>query len=310
MPHWRPYLFLLLVVVIFTGNILVGKALSALPPFTVSFGRVAIALLVMLPLGWGQARRAWPEFRRHWKPLAGLALTGVAFFNALIYLALGYTASTNVAILESTIPVVTLLFSFLLFGERFRAVQWLGVALSLAGAVAVITRGGAGFSLESVNRGDAVMLLAVLVWVGYSLLVKSHMAKFPRYGGLLVMLVIANLVIGPIALIENLLRPAPLSVSAEQWLGLAYLGIFPSVVALLLYSHAIGEVGPTQSAVFLNLLPVFTMLGAWWLLGERIHPAQLIGSLVVIGGVLLTTRSRAGGHQERGKKGEENERVP
>ncbi|WP_129139089.1 DMT family transporter [Modicisalibacter coralii] len=294
MPHLRAYLLLLLVVVIFTGNILVGKALSSLPPLTISFGRVAIALLVMLPLGWYQARRAWPAFRRHWKPLTGLALSGVAFFNALIYLALGHTSPTNVAILESTIPVVTLLFSFLLFGERFRGVQWLGVALSLAGAVAVITCGGAaGFSLDGVNRGDAVMLLAVLVWVGYSLLVKSHMAKFPRYGGLLVMLVIANLVMGPLALIENLLRPAPLTISPSQWLGLAYLGIFPSVVALLLYSHAIGEVGPTRSAVFLNLLPVFTMLGAWWLLGERIQAVQLVGSLVVIGGVLLTTRARA-----------------
>ncbi|MFC3282259.1 DMT family transporter [Litchfieldella rifensis] len=288
----RPYIFLLLTVIIFAGNILVGKALSDLPPFTISFSRVFIALLLMLPLGWHQARHAWPVFKRHWRPLVGLALTGVAFFNALIYAALQYTSSTNVAILESTIPVVTILFGFVLFRERFRGVQWLGVALSLAGAIGVITLGGTAEGPVTVNLGDAIMALAVLVWVGYSLLVKEHLTKFPRYGGLLVMLVIANLALAPIAFWENAIHGLVLPLEREQWLGLAYLGIFPSVVALLLYNSAIGDIGPTQAAVFLNLLPVFTMLGAWWLLGERIALAQVVGSLVVIVGVLLTTRAR------------------
>lgn len=292
MRSLRPYLFLLLTAVIFAGNILVGKALSDLPPLTISFARVFIALLLMLPLGWYQARRSWPLFRVYWRPLLGLALTGVAFFNALIYAALQYTSSTNVAVLESSIPVVTIVFSFLLLGERMRGVQWFGVALSMVGAVSVITLGGEpGAGLAMVNRGDAIMVVAVLVWVGYSLLVKEHMAKFPRYGGLLVMLVIANLALAPLALWENASHGWVVPRETGQWLGLVYLGIFPSVVALLLYNSAIGDVGPSQAAVFLNLLPVFVMLGAWSLLDETIVAAQVVGSLVVIAGVMLTTRA-------------------
>ncbi|APX94269.1 hypothetical protein BWR19_15740 [Halomonas sp. 1513] len=284
----RPHLFLLLVAAIFAGNILVGKALAGLPPFTISLGRVFIALLIMLPLGWHQARRGWPLFREHWRPLVGLALTGVAFFNALIYAALNYTSATNVAILESMIPVVTLLFSVALLGERFRVVQWLGVALSLGGAVTVISAGQQGPALAGgVNPGDAIMLLAVLVWVGYSLLVKTHMARFPRYGGLLVMLVIANLALAPIALFEGAAQQLP-QISGGQLLGLAYLGIFPSVVALLLYNSALADIGPTRAAIYLNLLPVFTMLGAWWWLDERIVALQVLASAVVIVGVWLT----------------------
>nr|WP_269558015.1 DMT family transporter [Halomonas sp. 1513] len=279
---------MLLVAAIFAGNILVGKALAGLPPFTISLGRVFIALLIMLPLGWHQARRGWPLFREHWRPLVGLALTGVAFFNALIYAALNYTSATNVAILESMIPVVTLLFSVALLGERFRVVQWLGVALSLGGAVTVISAGQQGPALAGgVNPGDAIMLLAVLVWVGYSLLVKTHMARFPRYGGLLVMLVIANLALAPIALFEGAAQQLP-QISGGQLLGLAYLGIFPSVVALLLYNSALADIGPTRAAIYLNLLPVFTMLGAWWWLDERIVALQVLASAVVIVGVWLT----------------------
>lgn len=294
MSSLRPYLFLLLTVLIFAGNILIGKALAGLPALTISWARVFIALLVMAPIGAAQMWRAIPVFKAHWPSLLGLALTGVAFFNALIYAALKTTSSTNVAILESTIPVVTIVFGFVLFGERYRAMQWLGVALSLAGAVAVVTQGDAGPS-DGIAIGDAIMLAAVLTWVGYSLLVKEHMAKFPRYGGLLAMLIIANLALAPLAMLEWAWSERIPSIDARQALGLAYLGLFPSVIALLLYNSAIGDVGPTQAAVFLNLLPVFTMLGAWLLMGETITWVQVVGSLVVIGGVLLTTHGRRGG---------------
>lgn len=290
----RTYLLLLLTVIIFAGNILIGKTLTELPALTISWARVFIALQVMVPIGASQMWRARPILKAHWPSLLGLALTGVAFFNALIYAALKTTSSTNVAILESTIPVVTILFGFAFFGERYRIVQWLGVALSLAGAVAVVTQGDAN-PAGGVSIGDAIMLIAILTWVGYSLLVKEHMAKFPRYGGLLAMLIIANLALAPLAMLEWVWRGSIPSIDIDQALGLAYLGIFPSVIALLFYNSAIGDIGPTQAAVFLNLLPVFTMLGAWLLLGETITPIQIVGSLVVIGGVLLTMRGRRGG---------------
>lgn len=291
MPLLRPYLFLLLTVLIFSGNILVGKALADLPALTISWARVFIALLLMIPLGLTQMLRALPTLRTHWRPLLGLSLTGVAFFNVLIYAALKTTSPTNVAILEATIPVVTILIGFALLGERYRGLQWLGVVMSLAGAVAVITQGDTTHA-TGISVGDGIMLLAILVWVGYSLLVRSHIAKFPRYGGLLAMLIIANLVLAPLAMLDWAWRGDIPSIDASQALGLAYLGIFPSVIALLLYSSAIGDVGPTRSAVFLNLLPVFTMLGAWLLLGETVTWVQVAGSLVVIGGVLLTLRGR------------------
>lgn len=288
----RPHLLLLMVVAIFSGNILVGKALVDLPPFTISLGRVLIALLVMLPLGWTQARRDWPVFVRHWRPLLGLALSGVAFFNALIYAALKFTSPTNVAILESLIPVVTLLLSALLLGERFLPRQWLGVVASFVGAVVVVTASQSSASMPGgVNPGDLIMLLAVLVWVGYSLLVKEHMARFPRYGGLLVMLVIANLALTPIALLEGAWRVIP-ALSGAELAGLAYLGIFPSVIALLFYNSALAELGPTRTTIYLNLLPVYTLVGAWWLLDDPILLAEVIGSVVVIFGVWLTLARR------------------
>ncbi|WP_252314939.1 DMT family transporter [Sinobaca sp. H24] len=112
------------------------------------------------------------------------------------------------------------------------------------------------------------MLAAVAVWVIYSFLVKMHMFKFPAYGSLLVMLAAATLVLLPFAAVETMLYGLPPIAGYQDAAGIAYLGIFPSVIALLLWNRSIAEIGASQSSVFLNLLPVFTMTGAYIFLGD------------------------------------------
>ncbi|SDH83614.1 Permease of the drug/metabolite transporter (DMT) superfamily [Alteribacillus persepolensis] len=289
----KAYVFLFLTVIIFSGNIIVGKAINELPPYTIAFFRVFIAFLIVLPIGFKQAKEHRHVFQHEWKPLLGLALTGVAFFNSFIYAALQFTSSTNVAIMESAIPVVTILFSMIFLKEKLLGVQWLGVILSVSGAVWVITEGSwqviRGFAF---NAGDIIMVAAVLTWVAYSILVKFHMTKFPIYGSLLVMLAAANVVLFPIAATEWIIGGFPAVFQFNHLLGLLYLGIFPSLIALILWNKGVEEVGPSQASVFLNLLPVFTILGSLLFLGEDITMIQVFGALVVISGVLLTTKTR------------------
>ncbi|WP_158737376.1 DMT family transporter [Alteribacillus sp. YIM 98480] len=290
----KAYLFLLITSIIFSGNIIVGKAINELPPYTIAFFRVFIALLVVFPIGLRQAKQYQTVFRQEWKPLLGLALTGVAFFNSFIYASLQFTSSTNVAIMESAIPVVTILFSMLFLKEKLFGVQLLGVILSVGGAVWVITEGSWQVIRDlAFNSGDVIMIAAVLTWVAYSILVKFHMMKFPIYGSLLVMLTIANIVLFPIAVIEWwVIGGFPAVFQLNHSLGLVYLGIFPSLIALILWNKGVEEVGPSQASVFLNLLPVFTIIGSLLFLGENITIVQVLGALVVISGVLLTTKTK------------------
>ncbi|SFE80878.1 DMT family transporter [Alteribacillus iranensis] len=289
----KAYVFLLITAVLYAGNIIVGKAVNDIPPYTVAFFRVFIALLLLLPIGWRQAWRYRHTFRTEWKPLVALALTGVAFFNTFIYASLQFTSPINVSIMESSIPVVTILFSMLFLNEKLRGIQWLGVFLSVGGAIWVIT-GGSWQVIRDLafNVGDVIMIGAVLTWVAYSILVKYHLAKFPAYGGLLVMFVIANIALFPIASIEWAVGGFPPIFESDHMLGLLFLGIFPSVVALVLWNKGVEAVGPSQASVFLNFLPVFTIIGSYLFLGEKITPVQVIGAFVVITGVLLTTRKK------------------
>ncbi|MGY4691287.1 DMT family transporter [Salibacterium sp. K-3] len=286
----KAYLLLLLTAVIFSGNIIVGKAINDLPPYTIAFFRTAIAFLVILPLGWKEAKRYKKTFQKEWKAVLGMALTGVAFFNSFIYASLQFTSSTNVAIMEASIPVFTILCSMVFLHERLDQKQWLGVVLSLGGAVWVITEGSwelirsLGF-----NTGDVIMLAAVAAWTAYSILVKFHMMKLPVYGSLVVMLAIANITLLPIAAVEWSLGGFPAVWQPDHMMGLLYLGIFPSLIALVFWNKGVEEVGPSQASVFLNLLPVFVMAGSFLFLGETVTMVQVLGALVVITGVFLTT---------------------
>lgn len=289
----RAYLFCVLVVLFYAGNILVGKALQEVPPVTIAFSRVLIAFVVLLPLGWRSARRERHLLVRHWRPLLVMAVTAVTLFNTLIYAALVFTSATNVSVLEATIPVATVVLSTVVLHERLRPVQWAGVLVSLTGSLWVVTTGDVRtFTGAGHNLGDAIMVGAVLCWAVYSVTVRRHLHPLPEYGALLAMTGVSVLLLLPAVLAEwVVLGPPPLQ-PGPYWWGLLYLGVFPSVVALVLYNRAVAQLGASKASVFLNFLPVATMAGASLLLGESISAAQVAGALVVVLGVVLVTRSR------------------
>ncbi|WP_368505018.1 DMT family transporter [Alkalihalophilus sp. As8PL] len=288
-----PYILLVFAVLFYAGNILVGKAINELPPFTITFFRLVVAFTVLFPIGFLTAwkfRRTFWEYR---KPFLIMTLTGIAFFNTFIYGALQFTTASNVAVLETVIPVMTVILSVFLLKEKLKRIQWVGVLLSFFGAIWVVMD-GRFFQLASVawNIGDAIMIGAILCWAIYSIFVKRYMHIFPPYAAILVMTGISIIVLLPIVLLEWLVKGVPVFKPSNYVIGLLYLGIFPSVVALLFYNRAVDLLSPSQASVFLNFLPVVTMIGAYLWLGETITIMQVIGALIVIGGVILTTHFR------------------
>lgn len=287
----NPYVLLLIAMILYAGNLIVGKpVVNQVPPFTLTLLRYTVAFAVVLPLGFTQWKYNQPLWKKEWKGLILLSLSGLVMFNGLVYLALRYTTSINAAIVESSTPIFAFLLGFLFMNERFRKIQLAGVLLSLVGVFIVITEGSKEIiTTLSFNPGDLIMLAAMVAWSFYSIFIKQHMWKFPAYGGLLVMFVIAIVFLVPLSLLES-----------SQWgsiewswgvvSGLIYLGVFPSLVALIAYNAAIKEIGPSQASIFLNFIPVFTVIGAVIFLGEKLMIIQLIGSALVISGVLITTR--------------------
>lgn len=285
---------MIFVVIFYAGNIPIGKAINELPPFTIALFRLFVAFIVMLPFG---LRSAWEYRFKMWeykKPFLIMTLTGITFFNTFIYGSLQFTTSTNVSVLETVIPVVTVVLSAVLLKEKLRNVQKIGVLLSLVGAIWVVLDGRI-FHLSAMNWnvGDGIMIGAIGCWAVYSITVKKYMHLFPQKAALLVMSGISIIVLLPFVAVEWLVTGIPSSLMTVMNISsLAYLGIFPSFIALIFYNHSVRLLGASQASVFLNFLPIVTMIGAYLWLGETITLMQIIGALAVICGVLLTTKRK------------------
>ncbi|WP_164669803.1 DMT family transporter [Virgibacillus doumboii] len=295
------YIMMLFVVIFYAGNILIGKAINELPPFTIAFFRLVMACIVLLPFG---IRSAWEyrkKFLEYKKPFLLITLTGITFFNTFIYSALQFTTSTNVSVLETVIPVVTVVLSAILLKERLLNIQKAGILLSLLGAVWVVLDGKI-FQLASMdwNVGDGIMIGAIGSWAVYSIYVKKYMHLFPQFGALLVMSVISVIVLFPFVAVEWFITGLPEVLFTPMSItSLAYLGIFPSFIALIFYNRAVEMLGASQASVFLNFLPVVTMAGAYIWLDETLTFMKIVGALAVICGVILTTKGKFRGSSSK-----------
>ena len=285
----RPYLLLTLAVLFWAGNFIVGRAFHGeIPPIALAFWRwVGAALFVTLP-AIKYVRLDLPVLRRHWPILLLLALSGVASFNSLVYSGLQYTQAINAFLLQSLMPVLIVLLSFLLFREKVRLRQICGVFVSLWGAVTIISRGDFNLLQSlSFNRGDLLVFVAVIGYAVYSVMLR----KRPRVHALSLIFTtfwLGALMILPVYLWEAL-YVKPLQLALHTSLAIGYVALFPSILSYLCYNRGVELIGANRAGLFIHLMPVFGSIMAILFLGERFLWFHAIGIALIAVGILLAT---------------------
>jgi drug/metabolite transporter (DMT)-like permease len=267
-----------------------GKPLlEALPPFGINLIRWVLACIVLVPLTLALEGRFPRPARRQWFGLAVMALTGVVLFNALVYLSLRYTTSTNAALINSVTPILTMVLAAAVGLDRLTGRRLAGAFVSLVGVSWIVSRGSLEALIElSFNRGDLIMLVAALVWAIYTILLNRTRGALSPLATLTIVALLALpplIVIGGYELISNPVGP----ITPVVVVGLVYVSVLASVAAFMAWSVGIEGIGAARGSIFLNLIPVFTAVIAMITLGERVGLVQLIGGLLVIGGVTLAS---------------------
>jgi drug/metabolite transporter (DMT)-like permease len=286
-----PYLLLVLSSLIWSGNFVVGRGLrGAIPPVSLAFWRWALALAILVPLSWPILRGQWPLLRGNWRLLALNGLVGVAGFNTLLYIALQTTTATNALLIDSTIPIVIACLSWLSGEGAMTRRQLLGVLLSLAGVITIICRADARVLLSfQVNRGDLWVLLAVVCWAVYTVLLRRLPVGAHPLGVLTVMVVVGLLGIAPFYLWE-LGQGGRVLLTVPVVVGLAYVGLFASVLAFIMWNRAVVQVGANRAGLFVHLMPLFGTILSVLFLGESFHLFHLSGMALIFSGIYLATR--------------------
>jgi drug/metabolite transporter (DMT)-like permease len=289
-----PYLLLSLASLSWAGNWVVGRAMrDDMPPVAMGFWRWTIALLILLPFAAPELRRKWAVVRANWATLTLLGVLGAVAFNTMIYYGLQYTAATNGVLFNSITPILIVLASWAVFRERLSLIQACGIGVSLAGVVAIVSRGDLQMltSLQF-NRGDIWLIAAMFLWAIYTIVLRRRPPQLSAMAFLAAMLLLSLPFLLPFYLWELAVRGG-FRISPGTVSALAYYGTLPSVVAYLFWNRGVAQVGANKAGLFVHLMPVFGAVLSVIFLGERLYGYHFAGAAMIFGGIWLTTRRRA-----------------
>jgi len=266
-------------------------ALSAFPPLVLVTLRCSIASVF---LGTLLVRRGWSEFNalrlRDLGPLAFLGFAGIFVSTGATYLALAFTTASNAVLLQPVTPVMVAIGARLYLKERLAPIQWAGVACSAAGVALIISKGSwrAVMHLD-LRPGDFILLAGQIGWTVYTVYGQRVLTRHSPVVATTAAYILGSIMLLPLPLLTASLFPRPNLASPVAWAVVGYQAILGSVAHVWWY-EAVRALGPSRSAIFLNLQPVVGVLLAWLMLGERIGGLALVGGAAVLTGVALTSR--------------------
>lgn len=282
-------LFGILVAVIWGMTFLSIKvAVRELGPMSLALSRFVIASLI-LPL---IALATKTSLRVRTKDLPLLAfsgLTGITFYFFFENNGIMRLSASESSIIIGTIPVLTLIVDILLYKRKPSPSVALGILLSFLGVALIVLRSEAAAASPG---GYLFMVGAAASWVLYSFLTKPFSGAYPLLSITFWQIFFGTLGCLPFALLE---RQDFSGIGAATILNVLFLGVLASAFGYWLYVIVLDRLGASRSSVFINLIPVVSIVASFILLGERLAPLQLAGGAVTIAGVYLATAARTSG---------------
>lgn len=291
----RAYVLLTLTALFWAGNSIVGRAARDLvPPAALAFWRWTIALALLLPLAWPHLKRDGPALRARWPVVLTLGLLGIGSFNVLLYTGLQTTTALNSMLIQSAQPALILIVGALVMRDRTSPRQIAGVVVSLAGVLAIIGRGDPAVLLAlQLNKGDAIIGVAVMLWALYSVLLRRRPPVHPL-SLLAASIIVGILFIAPVYMVE-LAGGRRIVPAAESALAIAYVSVFPSFLAYLFFNRGVELIGSAATGQFMNVMPLMGAGLAMLFLGEALHPFHVAGLVLIVAGIWVAGKPAEGG---------------
>lgn len=260
-------------------------AVTEMAPLVFNAARLGLAsiALVILALGVRQTRLT----RRDVGMLLVLGVLGTGLYQFFMIEGLARTRAGTTALILSSGPAFVALFGRLLGVERISRRGMSGIGLSMVGiAFVALTQPGA-LTQRTALMGAALVLTGCICWSLFAVLIKPYANRLDGRIVTAITIVGGTLPLSLLAL-PALDRTAWDELSLTTWGAIVYAGLASMVIAYLFWNRGVRVLGPTRTAAFGNLQPIFALAAARAILGEKPGVWQLVGAVGIIAGVLLT----------------------
>lgn len=291
-----PGILMLLTTFFWAGNIVAGKmALTGFSALALAQLRMAAtaALYWLIYLSIRGLPRLRPT-RRQWLILIVMALTGITF-NQIFYIGgLALTSVTHAGLIQAIGPVMVLLLAASIRTEPLTWQKIAGMTVSFAG-VAILLAEKPGKASGAHWQGDLLMIAAGAVFAVYTILLKQVAHVYDTLTLNAIVFGLGALLLIPFCASATS-RVAWHRVSPEAWTAFAFMVLFGSLAAYLIYGFALQKLSASTVASFSYLQPVMAAALGVWLLSERITLKTVVGGAIILAGVYLTERARGEKH--------------
>jgi drug/metabolite transporter (DMT)-like permease len=260
------------------NTILAKLAVGEVSPMALVALRWLVVMLVLLPLAWRPLAKDRSTLRPHLGRIAALGALGYTSFNVLFYVAAHHTTALNLGITQAVMPIFVFLIAYARFRTPVSPLQMLGVVAAMVGVTLVVAHGEWGRLVAvEFNRGDLMVLGAVLLYAAYTVALRSRPAVSPL--SFFAVLAGAAFVTSiPFAVYEWLVGDliAPTRIG---WALIVAIALVPSFLGQVLFIRGVEIIGPGRAGLFMNLTPVLAAMLAVVILGETFrwfHGAALV----------------------------------
>lgn len=276
-------------VLIWGGTYVAGRSLDpALNNVVTSFARMVMAFVVLLVLCAASGVKLLPISKKLLIMQVFMGLTGVFMYTVFFHKGIQTVAGGRASVIINTNPLMIAVVAALFMDEKLTPLKTAGVALAALGAIYVVSHGHISeFFSGKITRGDGYMFIAAISWASFSLLGKVAM----RYGmrplasitwsvffGMLMMLAVA-LSTGKMDQIPHY--------ALNDWLSIAYLGVFSTVGGFVFYYKIIRKVGAMRAGVICCAIPVAAIAMTAIFLNESVTPPLVIGAAITVAGIFM-----------------------
>jgi drug/metabolite transporter (DMT)-like permease len=260
--------------------------LRVVPPFPLLVMRLVIGAAILGFILAYQRQLILP-----WRDVSKLLAVGIVGFGISLgaqFVGTAQSGALNGSVITSASPAFILLFGWLILREPLTPIRIGAVALASLGVLIVLDLSKFSLSSETFT-GNIALTIAALTWGAYSVLIRRVSANYPILTISFYALVGGLFIAVPLALLQ--LQTTPIgSITLIDFLGILYLGVISTAIAMLLWNQAFALVEASVASLFFFAQPLVGVLLSTLLLGKVITPQLLIGGILIIGGVLLSMR--------------------
>ena len=287
--------FAVLATLIWSGNFIVARGVTKdIPPISLAFYRWLIATILLLPF---VLKYIIPEralVKHHLIYLLAAAVTGISMFNTFVYIGGHYSDAINLALIGTTSsPIISVILAAIFLKERISLLRIIGMIISLAGVLFLLSKGSwQNLYQFSFSAGDWWVLAAAISFAIYNTLVKKKPVTMNSLHFLWFLFFAGTVILLPFYLWEYR-TVGGFEPNIKNLSVILYLTLGASVICFIIWNKAIARIGSARTALFGNLIPVFSTIEAVLILHEKVNFVQLLSFALVILGLFIANLQRS-----------------